>query len=543
MRGPAGGSVGWRPRAAAFDRLKAVATGRSTMTAAADLVLTNGEVHTMADPDEVHGAVAVRDGAVCRVGCPRAVDRLVGVETDVVDLEGRVVLPGFIDAHTHLLLTGRYRVHADLRGATGPEVCVDRLRRSADDGRPSGDDWVLGFGFDESAWDERRYLTRDDLDAVSDVRPVAAFREDMHVAAVNAVALDRLGGALPTPDVRTESGEPTGVLVEDAVEAVYRVVEPGPAAAESLVRAAQAEANRRGVTGVHDMVRRSHAPAVYRALERGGELTLRVRLNYWADHLDALEEVGLTTNDGSAMVRVGAVKTYTDGSLGGRTAKLDEPYADGDGTGQWVVPPDELADLVERADAAGRQVAVHAIGGAAVDAAIDAYAQTADPAGRRHRIEHVELATDDAIDRLAALGVVASMQPNFHKWAAEGGLYDQRLGPERRKRTNRLRRLHDAGVRLAFGSDGMPLDPLLGVHHAVNAPEPTQRLDVTAALRAYTYGSAYAGFDEGRLGTVEAGKRADLVVLDGSPWAHAEAIDDLAVDLTVVDGAVVHDTR
>ena len=512
------------------------------MTEPADLVLTGGEVHTLADPDRIHAAVAARGGAVCRVGTARAVGRLVGVETDVVDLEGQVVLPGFVDAHTHLTTTGRYLVHADLRGAAGPAACADRLRASAANASTAGD-WVLGFGFDESRWDVRRYLTRGDLDAVSEARPVAAFREDMHVAAVNTAALDRLGDALPEGDVRTEGGEPTGVLVEGAVEAVYRAVEPGREATAALIRAAQDAANRRGVTGVHDMVRRSHAPAVYRALERAGELTLRVRLNYWADHLDALEEVGLSTNDGSALVRVGAVKTYTDGSLGGRTAKLAEPFADGEGTGQWVVPPEELMALVDRAADAGRQVAAHAIGDAAVDAALDAFGHTDDPGAARHRVEHAELADEAAIERFAELGVVASVQPNFLKWAGPGGLYEQRLGPERGASTNRYRDLLDAGVPLAFGSDGMPLDPLFGVHQAVNHPAEDQQITVTEALRAYTRGSAYAGFDEGRLGPLEAGKRADLVALDGSPWDRPDAIDELDVALTVVDGEVVYDGR
>jgi predicted amidohydrolase YtcJ len=512
------------------------------MTAAADLVLTDAEVHPLDGSGASHEAVAVRDGAIVRLGTAWEVEHLAGVETEVIDLEGRVLLPGFVDAHTHQTTLGQYLVHADLRGAAGPDDCIERLREVAADQTDDGD-WVLGFGFDESGWSESRYLAREDLDQVSTDRPVAAFREDMHVAGVNTVALERHGDAMPDGDVRTSAGEPTGVLVEEAVDVIYRAIEPDRQATEALLRAAQAEANRLGVTMVHDMVRRSSAPAVYRALDRAGELTLRVRLNYWSDHLDALLETGLGTNDGTPMVRVGAVKTYTDGSLGGRTAKLHEPYADGDGTGQWVVPPEELEALVDRADDAGLQLAAHAIGDAAVDAVLEAYADTTDPAAARHRIEHAELTSTDAIQRFADLGVVASVQPNFLKWAQPGGLYERRLGTERGAATNRYRDLLDAGVPLAFGSDGMPLDPLFGVQHAVNHPAEDQRLSVTEALRAYTRGGAYAGFDEVRLGTIEVGNRADLVALDGSPWDQPDAIDDLSVALTVVDGEVVHDGR
>ncbi|WP_101294416.1 amidohydrolase [Halegenticoccus soli] len=553
------------------------------MTDAADLLLTNAEVHTLAAPDgatsgprarvtgrttaapdadEVREAVAVRDGRIVRVGSAYDLQFLAGVETEVIDLDGRVLLPGFVDAHTHLLMTGRALVHADLSGADGPAACRARLRdRAANVGE---DEWVLGFGYDESAWDDRRYLRREDLDAVSEGRPVVAFREDMHVASLNSAALDRLADDMPTGDVRREGGEPTGVVVEEAAEVVYRAIEPDPGETAELIRAAQRAANERGVTGVHDMVRRSHAPRVYRELDLAGELTLRVRLNYWSDHLDALIEAGLRTNHGSGMVRTGAIKTFTDGSFGGRTAKLSEPYADvgsdadagadsdtgdGDGTGQdggatgqWVVDPGELNDLVARADAAGFQVAAHAIGDEAIDAALDAYADCEDPGTSRHRIEHVELASDEAIRRFGDMGVVASVQPNFLKWAGEGGLYDARLG-DRRTETNRYPALLEAGAPLAFGSDCMPLDPLLGVHYAVNAPAESQRLGVTEAIRAYTLGAAYAGFDEGRVGTVEPGKRADFVALERSPWEHPTEIADVGVAMTVVDGEIVYDGR
>ena len=532
------------------------------MTAAANRLFVNGEIHTLAAPDETHEAVAVRDGAIVRIGSTREVEFLEGVDTDVVDLDGRVLLPGFVDAHTHLTTVGRYLVHADLSAADSPDEAVDLLaERAAEvaeadpggedtDGERTGDEWVLGYGYDESTWDEDRYLTREDLDRVSTERPVAAFREDMHVAAVNGVVLDRFAdelSAVPDETVPTDdAGEPTGVRLEAAIDPIYGAVEPGPAATREIVAAALEDCAAKGITGFHDMVRNSHAPRAYRELDAAGELTARVRINYWSDHLDALREVGLPTNAGSDMVETGAIKSYTDGSFGGRTARLSEPYADApDETGQWVVDPEGLAETVAEATEAGYQFTAHAIGDEAVDAVLDAYegASATDPGEARHRIEHVELADDAAIERLADSGVVASVQPNFLKWAGEDGLYEARLGPERTAATNRYRDMLDAGANLAFGSDGMPMDPLLGVHHAVNAPAAAQRLTVTEALRAYTRGAAYAGFDEDRLGTVAVGKRADLVALDASPWANPGAIRDVDVAMTVVDGEVVYDGR
>jgi predicted amidohydrolase YtcJ len=507
------------------------------MTEAADLLLTNAEVHALTRPDETHGAVAVRDGRIARVGDAYDLDFLAGVDTRRIDLDGRVLLPGFIDAHTHVALLGRRLRNADLSAATDREAALDALDARASE-VPAGDP-VVGFGYDESAWgDGEGYLDRTDLDAVDADGPVVAVREDLHVAGLDGTALAAFGDSLPESGVRRADGDPTGVVVEDAVDAVLDAVDDG--GVEERLRAAQAHAVERGVTGVHDVVGGGRVPAAYRAMDRDGDLLVRVRLNYLAEHLDALVEAGLRTNDGTGMVRVGALKAFADGSIGARTAKLSTPYADAPGeTGAWRVDPAALAELVARAEDAGFQVAVHAIGDAAVDAAVECLAD-ADP-GRRHRIEHLELADDDAIERVAGAGIVASVQPNFHRWAGESGLYAERLG-ERRTATNRLGRLDAAGARLAFGSDCMPLSPLVGVDHAVNAPTPDQRLGVTEALRAYTAGGAYAGFDEDRLGTVEPGKRADLVVLDRSPW-DADDIADVDVALTVVDGRVVYDGR
>jgi len=529
------------------------------MTERADLVFRNGEVHTLTADDERAEAVAVRDGEIVRVADDYEVDFLEGVDTRVVDLDGRVLLPGFVDAHTHMESTGQYLVHADLSGAGSRGEALDRLDARA---RETDDGWVRGYGYDESDWPESEYLTREELDTVATDRPVVAYRVDMHTASLNAAALDALRGETDAGNVHTADGRATGVVVEDAVGAVREATAAGVEETRRLVEAARDHAHEVGVTGVHDLVRDSHAPRVYRELADRGELNLRVRVNYWSDHLDAVVETGLRTNGGDT-VRVGGIKSFTDGSVGARTAKLSEPYVDADAdnsdddaTGEWVVEPDELRSVVDRAHGAGLQVCTHAIGDHAVETALSAYeAATADDGDRdedgddtldgvrdepRHRIEHVELATDDQLERMAEAGVVASMQPNFLKWADEGGLYDRRLGEERSRASNRLRDVLDAGVDLAFGSDCMPLDPLLGVHHAVTARDRRQRLSVTEALRAYTHGAAYAGFDEDRLGTVEAGNCADLVVLQESPW-ETDAVDEIAVGMTVVDGEVVHE--
>jgi hypothetical protein len=374
----------------------------------------------------------------------------------------------------------------------------------------------------------------------------------MHTASLNSVALERHREAMAAEHVRTEDGEPTGVVVEDAVGAIEDAFEPGVAETRELVTAAIDRATSLGITGVHEKVKHSHAPQVYRELEAAGELDVRVRIDYWRHHLDAVLETGLTTNSGSELVRVGGIKTFTDGSIGGRTAKLFEPYADaevgadeaaagdGDGRGQWVVEPDQFHTVVERAADAGLQVVAHAIGDEAIELAIDAFE---DAEGDRHRIEHVELASDEQFERMAEAGIVASMQPNFHQWAGEDGLYETALGEERTRRSNRLSTAIDFGVSLALGSDCMPMDPLLGIEHAVTARSAEQSLSVGEVLRGYTAGAAYAGFDEDRVGTIEPDKRGDLVVLGASPWEQPDSISEIDVQLTVTDGEIVFDGR
>ncbi|MFB6170922.1 MAG: amidohydrolase [Haloarculaceae archaeon] len=502
------------------------------MTAPADLVLTGAEVHTLGTLDETHEAVAVRDGRIARVGRADEVRFLCGVETEVIDLGGQVLFPGFVDVRTDLVAAGQALAHADLSGAP-PAVCVERLRAA-----PDGE-WLLGFGYDDGRTDARP-LVRADLDRVSEDRPVAVFYADCGAACLNSVALARLREDLPEADVRTEDGDPTGVVVGAALDAVRDATAPSPAEVPDLVRTARDWAVSHGLTCVHDAVRDGRAPRVYRDLARADDLGLRIRLIHRASHLDALLAVGARTGDDEGLVATGAVEVAADGRLGARTAKLRTPYDDGTDDGQWVASPDRLRALVARADREGFQVSVRAAGDRAVEVALDALADASD---RRHRIEGAELLDDALLDRLAAADVVAAVRPGALQWAGADGRYAQCLG-DRWRTTNRVADLLARDVPLAFGSDCAPPDPLFGVQQAVTAPAAGQRLSVTEALRVATAGGAYAGFDEARLGRIEPGARADFVALADSPWS--VPVGDLAavdVALTVVDGDVVYDGR
>ncbi len=513
------------------------------MTTAADLILTNARVYTLTR-DSLHSggtpdaeAVAIRNGRITAVGSSYDIRFREGVDTRTIDLDGQVLLPGFIDAHTHLLHTGARHRFVDLTKADSRADALEQLTTRAQQSPAA--DWVLGVGYDESQWADGT-LTKAQLNEISTKRPIAAIRVDMHTAVGNTPAIKYCQEQVGTEYIRTDETGTTGVVVEDAVVAIREAVAPGKAGTRDLIETAIEHANKKGITGVHDKTRRPVVARIYRELAAAGALDLRVRVDYWYDHFSALDGLGFRSNSGGPWVTVGGIKMFTDGSIGARTARLTEPYRESDSHGRWVTTPATVENRVRKLTDADFQAVIHAIGDAAVEQTVDILA-AAD--GTRHRIEHAELASDSAIERMAEANIIASVQPNFHRWAGDGGLYAQALGTDRTRQTNRLGRMHEAGVHLAFGSDGMPLDPLYGIEQAVTAPTEAQSLSVGAAVRAYTHGSAYAAFDEKTLGTIEPGTHADMVVLDQSPWTDPSSISDSEVLMTLVDGTVVYDHR
>lgn len=533
------------------------------MPESADVILENAEVHSLTRPDKVSEAVVLTNGEIIFVGPDSVAGEFDGDGTLVFDLDGRVVLPGFIDAHSHLDVTGRYVRYADLRLATSIDEYLGIIRESRNE---RDDEWIVGydrntwkkkdldtdfavgFDFDSRIWEENNQIrvTRSHLDQVSSERPVVVFLDTLQSALVNTVAQDKLG-ELVSGDVQYDDGGKTsGVIVGDSVDVLHKLIEPGPEQVRNVLLHAQSYAHSQGVTSVHDFVRKSLTPEIYRKLDNSDELQLRVRLNYWVHHLAELIDIGMQTNHGSDFVQMGGVKMGIDGSLGGGTARLSAPYKDppdqdSEYRGTWRISEDEFRNYVRKIDDKDFQITVHSMGDEGTRAVLTAYEEeTVDPGLSRHRIEHAEILSSEFIDRFAESNIVASMQPNFLKWMDAGGLYDQRLGSARRQSANPFPALLEAGVPLAFGSDKMPFGPLFGIHHVVNAPTDNQRLSVTEALRAYTYGGAYAGFNEDLVGTIEEGKKADIIALDRSPWRHPENITNISVDLTIIDGNIVY---
>jgi len=524
----------------------------------ADLVLTGGVVWT-GDPAQPWAeALAVRGETIQAVGSDAEIRERVGDRTRVVELGGRFAMPGFIDTHTHFL-DGGFRLSAvDLRDADTPEEFARRLGEYAA-GLQDGE-WILGGDWDHEMWGGQ-LPDRSWIDAVTPRNPVFVTRLDWHMALANTRALELAGVG---PDVvappggevvRGPSGRLTGVFKDEAMPIVGRAIpRPTEAQRDSALVGAMRYAGSLGVTAVTDMGSWEDLETYERA-RAAGDLTLRVNAFVPLSTVDSLAQRVGAQGRGDDWLRIGGLKGFVDGSLGSGTALFEEPFTDEPGnSGLFVTPMDELASQVERAEAAGLQVAIHAIGDRAIRLLLDLYDAVAAESGerdRRFRVEHAQhLGPADAA-RFGRLGVVAAMQP-YHA-IDDGRWAERRIGPERASRTYAFRSLLDGGAVVAFGSDWTvaPLDPMLGVYAAVTRRTldganpagwiPEQKIDVESALRAYTSAAAWAGFMEGRIGLLTEGRLADIVVLDGNPFnIEPEGLRDIRVDLTIVGGREVY---
>jgi predicted amidohydrolase YtcJ len=532
----------------------------------ADLVLRGGRVYTMtAAPSPVVNAVAVRGETIVYAGDEDGASALISGPTRVIDLRGRTVVPGFVDAHAHLYSLGKGLREPDLVGAATVGEAAARVRAFQRDVPPGA--WIHGRGWDQNDWPVRSFPTWRDLEATN-ANPVYLDRVDGHALWLNRAALDAAGITRDTPDppggriVRDDAGEPTGVLVDEAEALVeVHVPPPSPEELDQRLALAVAECNRFGLVGVHDAGTTRAVLESLRRLAARGRLTINVYCMIDTDEpgfARAMLAAGPASEAGGRLV-CRALKLRADGALGSRGAALIDDYSDEKGNRGLVVdPPDSLLWWTREALRHGFQVGTHAIGDRGNRMVLDAYEAAlraeAVRGGARLRLEHGQVIAADDLDRLAPLGIIASMQPTHATsdmpWA------EDRVGPARIRGAYAWRSLQARGVVLAFGSD-FPVeavDPLRGVYAAVTRQDAAgnppggwyagEKLSVEEAVRAFTAGAAFAAFDEEGAGTIEAGRRADLTVLDGDIFvADARALLDTRAVLTVVRGAVVYEAR
>jgi predicted amidohydrolase YtcJ len=533
---------------------------------AANLVLLNGKIWTVNDRQPRAEAVACLGSRIVAVGSNGEIRKWIGAGTEAIDMGGKLVLPGFNDAHVHFFSGGENLASVQLRDAKSEDEFRKRIAEFAAK-QPAGR-WITGGDWDHENWTPARLPTRQLIDAVTAGHPVFVNRLDGHMALANSQALQLAGITRDTPDppggtiVRDAAGEPTGVLKDAAMERMDGVDGVIPAPSEDqiadAVRAAMRYAAENGVTSVQDMSAAPEILRVYQTLLARGELTVRISGHQPLATWQRLAAVGLRADFGGEKLHIGALKGFADGSLGSTTALFFEPYLDAPNTSglanSEMIPESKMQAHILGADRAGLQVAVHAIGDKANHTVLGMYEEAARQNGardRRFRIEHAQHLRMEDIPRFGTLHVIASMQP-YH-CIDDGRWAEKRIGPERAEGTYAFRALLDSGAVLAFGSDWdvAPMQPLMGIYAAAtrrtldgkhpNGWVPEQKITVAEAIRAYTMGSAYASFDEKIKGSIEPGKLADMVVVsDDILSIPAVEIEKTRVETTVFDGKVIY---
>jgi predicted amidohydrolase YtcJ len=517
---------------------------------APDLIFLNGDIYTGAVQEGAKvrvlprvQALAVHEGRIIAAGSNAEVERLTGASTQMVDLGGRFVMPGFNDAHLHLASGGFEQLNVSLSLVPSLEEMQRRIAQRVKTAEPN--EWITGRGWDHTLWEDRRLPTRQDIDKVVGDRPAIFNRTDGHIAVVSSAALRIAGITRDTkaPEAgaidRDPQGEPTGILRETAMGLVTRhIPRPTPSQRRRAVELALEEAARWGVTSAQDGSAWEDF-LVYQELQKEDRLTLRIAA--WLEFGAPLDSLRLRRGSHPGhdlMLRTGMLKGYMDGTLGSRTAAMLEPFSDDPGNrGLPRYKQEELNKLTRERVQAGFQVGFHAIGDAATDMALDAFTEAqrhlkqqqrtrppddAPYGGLRLRVEHAQVTNPKQYTRFRRLDVIASMQPNHlltdMNWAAS------RLGPQRKRHSYAWRSFLEAGVRLAFGTDYPvePINPFRVLYACVTRKNeaaaaeyvPEEKLTMDEAIAGYTSGAAYAEFAERDKGTLQPGMLADFIVLD-----------------------------
>ncbi|MGA7614581.1 MAG: amidohydrolase [Thermoanaerobaculia bacterium] len=484
----------------------------------------------------------------------------------VIDARDMTVLPGLTDAHVHVMGLGEALANVDLVGTESFDQVVQRVSERAPSTPKT--EWILGRGWDQNDWAEKRFPTASQLDAATTTHPVWLRRVDGHAGVANTAALLAAGITAETKDpeggkiIRDANGHPTGVFVDNAMALVDRIIPPpSRATRKSRLENALHDIARNGLVEVHDAGVDQETIDLYRELIDEGRMPIRVYAMVSDQELPGgewLEDRWFAKGpliDYGGRLTVRSVKMYADGALGSRGAALLAPYDDDpDNTGLLTTTPEHILDVARRARAAGFQVNTHAIGDRGNRRTIEAYEEAGVTPADRFRIEHLQVIALEDLPRVAARGIIASMQPTHAtsdmEWA------ETRIGKERIKGAYAWRKVLDHGIPLAFGSD-FPVEavnPFFGIHAAVTRQDqkgwpaggwhPEERLTLREAIDAFTQGAAFASFQEKSRGTIEPGKLADFTIVDGDLFQRdPSTLFSTKVEETIVGGRAVYQAR
>jgi len=529
----------------------------------ADTVFLNGQVVTVDTENRIMEAVAVKGNQILAVGTTEEIKRLIHADTKIVDLQGKSLLPGFIDSHLHITIYGTNKLGVDCkaRGIQSVSELLDTLREQALKTPPG--EWVRACGFDENFMLEKRYPTLAELDEISMNHPIFVMRTCAHHSVVNSCAMGLAQYDRDTPDPqggridRDESGALTGFLVETAHMKMFELAAFNEAEYKKGLRMASKDFVAAGITSVHDAG--GYGPENYRAMQKAvqaGDVKVRIyaiicSLNQSEDFVRKMIDAGLVTGTGDNRFRIGPAKVFTDGASIAPTMAMREPFTSKpEDYGILYYKQDELNTILGEAHAKGFQITAHAQGDRAIEMLLNCFEAALEAHPRenhRHRIEHAGVSAPDLLRRMARLGVVPIPNPAFIY--DHGDSYVKNIG-ERVGHMFPARDQFDLKIIAAGASDSPVTDfnPLIGIHAAVNrqsksgqAVGDNQRVSVMEGIRMFTWNGAYASFEEGIKGSIEPGKLADLVVLDGNILeTPVERIKERKVAMTMIDGELVY---
>ena len=521
----------------------------------------NGKIFTISEKQPFAEAVAINYNRIVFVGSNNEVQSLIDSETQVIDLKGRLMLPGFIDSHVHFITGGLQLLGIDLKKAASIEEFKRILKEYA---LVNKGKWITGGNWDHESFERKELPVKEWIDPFTQDTPVFITRSDLHMGLANSLALKLTGitkyssdpiGGLIVRDPKT--GEPTGLLKDSAMNIVQNIIPKlSDEVYEKALIAALEEAKKNGVTSIHDITMQNDLK-VYQKFEKENKLTCRIYSILPIDVYKNLIEIGIQFGFGSDKLKVGSLKAFADGSLGSSTALFFEPYEHeplNSGLAMEIVTNGKLRELSMAADENKIQLSIHAIGDKANSVILDLYREIKNKNigwDRRFRIEHAQHVLLNDIERFADIGVIASVQP-YHA-IDDGRWAEKRIGKQRVKDMFPFKSFLNAGVKMCFGSDWnvAPMNPLAGIYAAVTRrtlddknPDgwiPEQKISVEEAIKCYTINGAYAAFEEQIKGSIETGKLADFVILsDDILNIDPTKIKDVNVEMTVCDGEIIY---
>lgn len=514
----------------------------------ADMVLINGKIITINSSKPIAEAVAVKKNKIIKVDTNKKINSLVTKSTKIINLNGKTVVPGFIDSHIHVADFGKFLTWINLQNVKSIKELQKKVKERSE--KISKERWIIGQGWNQTNFSEKRMPNSKDLDKATSDNPVILYHQCGRVCLVNSKVLDLAGitkktispeGGKIEKDPKT--GEPTGILRETATDLVWTKIPPSTE--EEIIEAANLASKKiieSGITSIHWIVTASNEISIIKKLISENKLPVRVLI---IGPTKILEELN---NLKEQSEKINAIKVFVDGSLAAHTAALNEPYMDDpENYGQLFYSQENLDELVTRSQFSNYSLVIHAMGDKAINIslkAIEKALKIKPEKNLRYRIEHASVLNQGLIERIKKLGVIVSVQPNcviseFSMWDAIN-----RLGQKRARMLYPIKTLISEGIKVIGGSDCPmePLNPISGIQAAVTRKFfPEEQITVNEALQMYTINASYASFEENIKGSIEKGKLADLTVLSDDPQSvPVNEISEISVEMTIIDGKIVY---